>query len=195
MKQIKHIILLPIAALLLNSCATAPKAMTAATAKSLKPKERINWPANYLPEEAPFTLHNEISINASPQTVWRELIDYKAWPTYYKGADPVTLADASQTTLQANSVMHWKTMGLKFTSTIKEYEPNRRLSWESVNSKITGYHAWLIVPQGKGCKLITDEAQHGWLTFFQKTFVPTKLSRLHDDWLTGIKERAEARKS
>lgn len=185
-------ILLSCAPLLLNSCATAPKAMTASSASSLTPQERINWPKEYLPEEAPFTLRNEIYINADPQTVWNELIDYKAWPTYYKGASPVRLVDETQTTLQADSVMIWKTMGLNFASTIKEYEPNRRLSWESVNSKIRGYHAWLIVPQGKGCKLITDESQHGWLTFFQKTFVPNKLSRLHHDWLAGIKQRAES---
>lgn len=187
-------ILLSLVPLFLNSCATAPKAITASAASSLKPHERINWPKEYLPEEAPFTLTNEIQINASPQAVWKELIDYKAWPTYYQGASPVRLADSSQQTLQADSVMIWKTMGLNFTSTIKEYEPNRRLSWESVNSNIRGYHAWLIVPQEKGCKLITEESQHGWLTFFQKTFVPTKLSRLHDDWLIGIKQRVEARK-
>lgn len=31
------------------------------------------------------------------------------------------------------------------------------------------------------------------LTFFQKVFVPNKLSRLHDTWLAGIKKRAEAK--
>ncbi len=29
---------------------------------------------------------------------------------------------------------------------------------------------WLIIPTEYGCKLITDESQNGWLTFFEKLF-------------------------
>ena len=51
---------------------------------------------------------------------------------------------------------------------------------------------WLIVPRGDKCLLITDEAQRGWLTFFEKLFQPNKLHRLHDEWLAGIKKKAES---
>ena len=56
------------------------------------------------------------------------------------------------------------------------------------------YHAWLILPTETGCKVITDESQNGWLTFFEKTFQPKKLKKLHDVWLTELKKKAEASK-
>jgi len=154
--------------------------------------EGIRWPTNYEPARSQFYVHNEIDIQASPSTVWAVLIDYAKWSSYYRGAKDVRLADPSQSKLALGSVIEWKTMGLRFRSTVKEYVPHRRLSWESVNSKITGYHAWLIIPQGKGCKLITDESQLGWLTYLERTFQPNKLRRLHDEWLAAIKARAEA---
>ncbi len=85
----------------------------------------------------------------------------------------------------------WETMGLKFQSTIKEFEPNRLLAWETKKRSIKGYHVWLIVATEKGCKVITDESQNGWLTFFEKTFQGKKLKRLHDVWLAELKKKSE----
>jgi hypothetical protein len=47
------------------------------------------------------------------------------------------------------------------------------------------------VPTANGCRLITPEAQNGFLTFMQKVFQPNKLLKLHDTWLKLIKARAE----
>ena len=69
--------------------------------------------------------------------------------------------------------------------------PASRLSWESRKKSIKGYHAWLILPTENGCKLITQESQYGWLTFFEKLFQPNKLRKLHDVWLAEIKNKAE----
>ena len=82
-------------------------------------------------------------------------------------------------------------MGLDFESAVKEFIAPSRLSWESRKKSIKGYHAWLIIPTEKGCKLITEESQHGWLTFFEKVFQPNKLRKLHDVWLNEIKIKAE----
>jgi hypothetical protein len=84
-------------------------------------------------------------------------------------------------------------MGLNFESTIEEFVPSSRLSWESRKKSIRGYHAWLIIPTADGCKVITDESQNGWLTFFEKIFQPKKLHKLHDIWLAELKKQAEAR--
>jgi len=83
-------------------------------------------------------------------------------------------------------------MGQNFESTtIKEFEPPYRLSWEATKNNIKGFHSWLIIPSDNGCKVITSEAQHGFLTFMQKVFVPNKLRKLHDIWLTELKIKAE----
>ncbi|MES2796598.1 MAG: SRPBCC family protein [Bacteroidota bacterium] len=153
--------------------------------------EKINWPTVYEPSKSKFYVHNEIEINASPEIVWMFLIDALKWQSWYKGAKNVSFANAIDTVLQANSIFRWETMGLKFQSTVKQFEPNRLLAWESNKKQIQGFHVWLIVPTDKGCKVITDESQNGWLTFFEKTFQGKKLKNLHDVWLTALKKKSE----
>lgn len=153
--------------------------------------EQINWPVNYDPVEAGFFVHNEIDIKASPQTVWSILVQAETWPYWYEGAFNVKVKDSDTGLLTEDAVFSWKTMGFDFESTVKEFEPNERLSWESVKKSIKGYHAWLIVPIENGCKLITEESQHGFLTFLEKTFQPKKLEKLHQIWLEQIKQKAE----
>jgi hypothetical protein len=82
-------------------------------------------------------------------------------------------------------------MGLHLTPVMKEFVPNERMAWEVRRGNLTAYHAWVIVPTANGCRLITTEAQSGFLTFLQKVFQPNKLLNLHEHWLEVIKARAE----
>lgn len=167
-----------------------PSSAQTADAKS------IRWPAEYDPARSKFFVHNEIEINASPAAVWSVLMPAETWPQWYEGAKDVAIVSGgSGGLLSDGAVFTWKTMGLKFRSSVKEFVPHERLSWESRKSSIRGYHAWLILPTPTGCRLITDESQNGWLTFFEKTFQPKKLHRLHDVWLAEIKRKAEAQSS
>lgn len=191
-KQIKialgKIILMLTITLLGESCYSVKKSVE----NSHPISQQINWPEEYNPEESKFFVHNEININAPAETVWNILIQADEWETYYQGASDLVLVDNKTGRLSKNSVFNWKTMGLDFTSTIKEFEPPHRLSWESNKKSISGYHAWLIVPaKSGGCKLVTSEAQHGFMTLPQKIFVPNKLERLHDEWLSQIKHKSE----
>jgi hypothetical protein len=153
--------------------------------------EKINFPTPYEPSKSKFYVHNEIEINAKPEVVWGFLIDALKWQSWYKGAKNISFINPNDTILSSSSVFKWETMGLKFQSTIKQFEPNRLLAWESKKKCIQGYHVWLIVPTDKGCKVITDESQNGWLTFFEKAFQKNKLKKLHDVWLTELKKKAE----
>ncbi len=173
--------------LVLSSCYSVNK-----TVKNSYPlSKNINWPETYKPEESKFFVHNEIDINASAVNVWNVLIKAREWEEYYEGASDVILIDNDTGILNENTVFKWKTMGLDFTSTIKEFEEPYRLSWESKRNSIQGYHAWLILPTENGSKLVTSEAQHGFMTLPQRIFVPNKLRRLHDAWLVEIKRRSE----
>jgi uncharacterized protein YndB with AHSA1/START domain len=155
--------------------------------------EAINWPARYRPEEAAFFVHNEIEIAAPPEAVWEELIAAETWPEWYEGASGVKVEGGEAGRLGSGSSFAWRTMDLDFVSTVTEFDPPRRLSWESRKWAIQGYHAWLLIPTAGGTRLMTDESQHGILAVLQGIFMPVKLSRLHDVWLAGIKTRAEAR--
>ncbi|MEO0727295.1 MAG: SRPBCC domain-containing protein [Bacteroidota bacterium] len=173
-------------ALLMSSCYSVKKSVEASPYA-----KQINWPAPYAPEEAKFYVHNSIEIAAAPEVVWEILLAAETWPAWYEGATDVQVQSNDDGLLTEEAVFSWTTMGLDFTSTIREFEPPYRLSWESEKKSIKGYHAWLIIPTKTGCQLITDESQHGWLTFMEKTFQPQKLERLHDVWLAAIKDKAE----
>ncbi len=152
---------------------------------------KINWPSAYEPSKSKFYVHNEIEINAKPSVVWGIIIDALKWQLWYKGAKNISFQNPADTVLNANSIFNWETMGLKFESAIKQFEPYRLLAWESKKKSIQGFHVWLIVPSENGCKVITDESQNGWLTFFEKTFQGKKLKKLHDVWLAELKNKAE----
>ncbi|MEM9347327.1 MAG: SRPBCC domain-containing protein [Planctomycetota bacterium] len=155
--------------------------------------DQINWPRQYNPDDAAFFVHNQIFIAASPEVVWGVLMEADSWPSWYAGAEDVQVQSAADGRLYAHASFKWRTMGLRFTSVVKEFEPPYRLSWESRRSAIQGYHAWLLIPTEGGTRLVTDESQHGFLATMQRLFLRNKLYDLHETWLEAIKARAEER--
>lgn len=154
-------------------------------------ENKINWPDEFNPKVSDFYVHNEIEINATPDQVWQLLINAKQWDTWYDGIQNIKFEDPLQTTLAFNSKVFWNSMGQSLNNTIVEFEPFTRLSWQFNESKIQGYHAWIIIPTEKGCKVITDESQNGRLAKLQKIFLPRKLMRQHNKWLKLLKLEAE----
>lgn len=153
--------------------------------------DRIDWPRQYEPPRAPFTISNRIEIDAHPQTVWDILIHAASWSDYYDGATDIRVP-TDDGRLARDTVFTWRTMDQDFTSTVTEFVPPYRLAWESRKPTIKAYHAWLIIPTDAGCVLITDESQFGLLANLQRVFLPNKLYNLHETWLGLIKDRAEA---
>ncbi|HMN91170.1 MAG TPA: SRPBCC domain-containing protein [Saprospiraceae bacterium] len=152
----------------------------------------VVWPDEFNPTKAKWYVYNEIEINAKPEVVWAILIDAKKWHTFYKGVQsPVEFMDTNAPTLKNGLAFKMHTMGLHLEPVMKEFVPNERMAWEVRRGNLTAYHAWVIVPTANGCRLITPEAQNGFLTFLQKVFQPNKLLKLHDIWLRLIKEQAE----
>lgn len=152
----------------------------------------VVWPEEFNPAKAKWYVYNEIGINAKPEVVWNILIDAKKWHTFYKGVEsPIEYLDTTATNLRNGLAFKLHTMGLRLTPLIKEFVPNERMAWEVRRGNLTAYHAWVIIPTPNGCRLITPEAQNGFLTFLQKVFVPNKLLNLHEHWLEVIKTRAE----
>lgn len=152
----------------------------------------VVWPDEFNPAKAKWYVYNEIEIKARPEVVWKILIDAKKWHTFYKGVQsPVAFLDSTGPTLKNGMVFKLHTMGIHLLPVIKEFVPNERMAWEVRRGNLTAYHAWVIVPTANGCKLVTPEAQNGFLTFLQKVFQPNKLLNLHQHWLEVIKERAE----
>ena len=186
--SVKSIRCLLVLSLVLSGCYSTKKAVEGSRPNS----EKIDWPTEYIPEEAGFFVHNEIDIKADPQIVWDLLIDAESWPDWYEGMTDVSVKTNHTGKLDSSTVLSFKTMGQFFeTVTVKEYKPPYRLSWEATRKDIRGYHAWLIIPTREGCKVVTSETQHGPKAFLQKAFLPNKLRELHDVWLAEFKIKAE----
>lgn len=185
-----------LAVLILGICTLNAKTETAV--KSIKTKEYdsttnlVVWPEELHPTNASWYVYNEIEIAASPEEVWNILIDAKKWHTFYKGVEsPIEFFDSTATKLKNGLQFRMNTMGLEIFPTMKEFIPNERMAWEVERNGLHAYHAWVIVPTEKGCRLITPESQNGFFTFLQRIFQPNKLLNLHEHWLEVIKARAE----
>jgi ribosome-associated toxin RatA of RatAB toxin-antitoxin module len=177
---------------LLGACSTSTPRGSAEQALTRPAAERIRWPERYRPDKALFFVHNEIEIQAPPQVVWAILQDVEAWPQWYSGAKDIKLIGSKSGKLEAAGAFTLNTMGLKFIAQVKEFEPPYRLATENRKLVIQGYHAWLIVPTKTGCKFITDESFRGFLAVMQRTFIPNKLHRLHEEFVVELKRKAES---
>ena len=175
-------------ALLLTSCYSTKRAIK----KGEPYGEQIRWPAGYELSETQFYIHNQVDVEASPETVWDILIQAERWPDWYEGMRDVKVLSAADGILTEDSKMTFNTMKRDFEGAIAEFIPYERLAWETASDDLNAYHAWLIVPSEGGCRVVTAESQHGKLARLQKVFRPHKLKRLHDVWLTELKKKAEA---
>lgn len=156
------------------------------------PPDQIRWPESYKPEDATFTISNTILISAPPQVVWDQLIHAASWPQWYKGATNVVVEGSSTGVIEDGSTLRWTTMDQNLVTKVVEFVPPFRMGWESRQSTLKAYHAWLLIPTPEGTKVVTDESQFGLLANLQRLFLRNKLRNLHDVWLAELKARAEA---
>jgi hypothetical protein len=182
-----------LAATLLSGCGFGPS-HSATRDRPTAPLDTgtIPWPEDLSPRTATFFVHNTIDIDAPVSVVWEELIRAEEWSSWYRGAQEVRVVGGDGGRLGPQAIIHWRTMGLDFSSRIEAFEPTRLLAWRSEKTLISGYHAWLITATDTGCRVTTDEAQRGFLAVMQGWFLRDQLYLLHDDWLRHLKHRAEA---
>ncbi len=153
--------------------------------------EKIIWPVRSEPSNSPVFVHNEIDVEASPEKVWFWLTNLTSWPDWYFNSSNIQILNQQSDRLLAGTKFKWKTFGFKVESEIQEYVPNTRLAWDAKAMGIFAYHAWLIIPTATGCKVITEETQHGLICRLGKIFMPNKMFRYHTIWLEKLKEKAE----
>lgn len=190
----RPVLALAIASCLAGGCASVPPVGTAGNqfSAATPAPDQIRWPEGYKPDRAAFTISNSIEIAAPPQVVWDDLVNAQAWPQWYKGATNVTVEGSDDGIIQEGSTIRWRTMDQNLTTKVVEFEPPYRMGWESRQSTLKAYHAWLLIPTADGTRVVTDESQFGLLANLQRIFLPNKLRDLHDVWLKELKARAEA---
>lgn len=156
---------------------------------SPKPQGGIIWPARFAPDQAPVHVRNELLIAAAPAVVWAWLIRAPLWPTWYANAHHVRASDGasdSLTDLAAGSRFRWETFGVAIASEVAEFLPTERIAWSARGMGVDAYHAWLLRPEGDGCRVLTEESQYGWGARLKNFLLPHCMSDGHDLWLKSL---------
>lgn len=154
-----------------------------------EPLPTISWPREFEPSSAPVFVRNTLEMDAPPERVWELLTRATAWPSYYANAKDVKLEGGGEV-LGLGTRFTWKTFGVSLVSTVRELVPQQRLAWDAHSPGVRAYHAWLIVPRGAGCSVITEETQHGLLARLGALVFPRRMGTWHQRWLEGLHARA-----
>lgn len=130
-------------------------------------------------------------MSVPPEVAWAWLVRAVRWPEWYPNSANVRLVDASGPDLQAGTVFRWKTFGASLTSEVVEFVPGERLAWNARGVGIWAYHAWLFQEVEGGCRVLTEETQHGWLCRLGNLLFPNRMFKFHQIWLEQLRRKAQ----
>ena len=151
----------------------------------------IHWPRGLEPQNVDVFVHNEGWIGAPPDVVWTNLIDATQWPSWYANSADVRI-DGGQPRLAQGVAFDWKTFDFPIRSTVDVFEPNREIGWSVDNPAFQVHHAWVLVPERGGTRVITEEGQKGADAIRFRLEQPNAMYDAHDWWLSALKARSES---
>src|SRR5580698_6643412 len=76
-------------------------------------------------------------------------------------------------------------------STVDTFTPNREIGWSVHKIGFEVHHAWVLVPEKGGVRVITEETQKGADAIAFRQAQPKAMYDGHDWWLSALKARAE----
>lgn len=151
----------------------------------------IRWPEGHDPSQACVHVSNSIDISASAEEIWAWLIRAALWPSWYPNSRNVRFENPPGPDLALGTRFRWWTFGITIESIVEEYIPFERLAWTATALGLRAYHAWLVQGNSRGCHVLTEETQNGFLARLQKLLLPTRMHRYHQIWLEHLKLMAE----
>ena len=149
----------------------------------------IRWPEHYDPKHAPVHVRNELAIAAPPESVWAWLVRAAAWPRWYPNSADVRI-EGGGGELALGARFRWRTFGVAIRSQVKEFVAPERLAWDARGLGVDAYHAWWIERVPGGCRVVTEETQHGFAARLGALLLPRRMSRGHDLWLARLAAQA-----
>jgi uncharacterized protein YndB with AHSA1/START domain len=150
----------------------------------------IHWPKDLEPVNSDVFVHNEGWIDAPPDIVWGNLIDAVQWPTWYSNSADVQI-EGGKSGLAMGVSFHWKTFGFPILSTVDVFELDREIGWSVYNSTLKVHHAWILLPERGGTRVITEESQKGADAIRFRLDQPNAMYDGHDWWMSALKARSE----
>jgi uncharacterized protein YndB with AHSA1/START domain len=149
----------------------------------------IRWPERFEPRRVPVHVRNEIEVPVPCERVWEWLVRAPLWPSYYPNASRVEI-EGGPHELGAGTLFHWRTFGVSLLSRVAEFDPPHRLAWTGRSFGVDVYHAWLLTERPGGCRVLTEESQHGFLARLDHTLRPRRMGSMHQRWLEALRDRS-----
>jgi hypothetical protein len=149
----------------------------------------IRWPEEFAPTRAPVHVRNELAMEASAEQVWRCLIRARDWPSWYSNSKNVNIEGGADS-LSSGTIFRWRTFGVRLVSHVVEFVPNERIAWNARGLGVWAYHAWLLRGEGRGCSVVTEETQYGFLARTGNLLMPARMHRMHQVWLEALRRQA-----
>lgn len=152
---------------------------------------RVRWPAGLEPATSPVFAHDELAAEVTPAAFWARLVHATRWHEDYPNCKRLVI-DGGGDHLQLGTRFTWTTFGIRVTTTVDGFEPERYLSWTGGGLGARAHHVWLIEPTPAGCRIVTEETQAGVAARLLAPLMRRGLARYHPRWLAGL-ARAAAR--
>lgn len=158
--------------------------------------DHVIWPEKYDPRISAIYALNDVDVKASPEVVWKLLVDAENWSSYFPPEDQVVIFGGVRN-LALGTKYRRVTVGFPMSLVVTECEPFHRLAWATtVDEDKTGssaYHGWVITPTDDGCHVLTEETQQGpWFLEELGRKHPGALYRYHQEWVERLARAAEA---
>jgi len=153
------------------------------------------WPENCTPRNSPIYALNELHMSVPAETAWEWLVRAPLWPGWYANSRDVRILEGSdQQRLGAGSRFGWRTSNTLWRpveTTVDVCEPPTKLGWGGQAMGSRGYHSWLLMPEGEGCHVVTEECQAGLLPSLGRGLLKRGLVKHHQRWLEGLERKAK----
>jgi hypothetical protein len=138
-------------------------------------------------ESAPVKAMVQIIIQAPPAKIWGLLTNIKDWTKWQPDISEVAIQAAPEATVPFT----WSTGGMTIHSTIRLFDPDRRIGWTGRAFHIHAIHVWTLRPLADGRVLVeTRESMDGWLV--DRFYSSRELLESDKKWLEHLKKAAES---
>lgn len=137
--------------------------------------------------QAPVVSSAEIEIAAPPEPVWEVLTDFERWPSW----NPDVKSMSTHGDLAPGAQFRWKAGPGTITSTIRELEPPRRVSWTGRTLGIRAIHVWLLEPRSGSTFVRTEESYDGLVARLFRRSLRKTLDRALESGLRHLKAEVE----
>lgn len=131
----------------------------------------------------------QVVVQAPVDRVWELLTRVERWPRWNAAVQSAELRGS----FASGSTFVWRSEGFTVTSTLREIEVSKRLTWTGKAIGTEAVHRWELEETTTGVIVRTSETFDGWLPRLLPRMMQKKLESTLPRWLAALKLAAESK--